>query len=219
MEYVAKTCRVVKTSEILSAEPEDGQTVVAITIDDAFSNVYENALPILKQYNLSAAVFAPVGNLGSAPQWDIEEGVDDRELPVMTYKQLIEIDRDGFEVFSHTFSHPRLTEVDEKKLHDEVAGSKRILERILGHEVTAISYPYGIHDDQVCKAVKQAGYSHGFTIEPVMIDRATDNFRIGRFEISPQESFVKFKLKCSGAFQASTALSSIKAIALRALKF
>lgn len=218
MEYLAKTYKVVRTSEIMAAEPEDGQAVIAITIDDAFRNVYENALPVLREYSLPAAVFVPVGNLGYTPQWDVEEGVGDKDMPIMTYQQLIEMDREGFEVFSHTFSHPKLTEVDKKKLYVEVAGSKRILERLLGHEVTAISYPYGIHNDRVCRAAKEAGYSHGFTIEPTMINGATDNFRIGRFEVSAEESLVKFKLKCSGAFQVSTALSSMKALALKAIK-
>jgi len=214
MGYLAKAYKVVKTSEIMKAQQDDAKGVIAITIDDAFSNVYENALPVLREFGLSAAVFAPVGNLGCKPHWEIEGSNEDSEMAIMSYQQLIDMDKEGFEIFSHTFSHPKLTEIDQKKLNVEIAGSKRILERLLGHEVTAISYPYGVHDDSVCKAAKKAGYDHGFTIEPIMVDDSTDQFRIGRFAVSAEDSLVKFKLKCNGAFHASMALSAIKAFTL-----
>ncbi|MBW8015853.1 MAG: polysaccharide deacetylase family protein [Planctomycetes bacterium] len=213
MKYLADTYKVVKPSEIKSTDPDNHEHLVAITIDDAFKNVYENALPILKDFDLPAAVFAPAGNLGSRPLWHIPEGCQTKQYQIMTDQQVLDVDRQGFEVFSHSYSHPMLTEIDGDELINEIVGSKQHLEQLLGHEVTAISYPHGDHDEKVRDAVKQAGYTLGFTISPAMVNENTDPMKIGRFKVMPDESFVKFKLKCSGAFHAMAAIYSLKAAA------
>lgn len=215
MKYLADTYKVVKPSEIRTIQPDNNEHLVAITIDDAFENVYENALPVLKDYDFPAAVFAPVGNLGEKPRWYIPDGCESKEFTVMTDRQIIDVDRQGFEIFSHTLSHPRLTEIDNNMLNQEIAESKDYLEQLLGHEVCAISYPHGDHDERVCGAAVEAGYTLGFTVSPAMIGKTTDSMKIGRFKVMSDESLVKFKLKCSGAFHVLQALYSLKSVALR----
>jgi hypothetical protein len=100
-------------------------------------------------------------------------------------------------------------------MYAEIAGSKSYLENLLGHEVAAISYPHGDYDERVCNAVMEAGYLHGFTVEPAMINDATDCFRIGRFDVSPTDSLFKFKLKCSGGYHTSSALSVLKSLVFK----
>ena len=63
MEYLAGNCTVVKASNIRSAEANGNGRVVAITFDDAFENVMENAVPILKEHALSASIFVPAGDI------------------------------------------------------------------------------------------------------------------------------------------------------------
>lgn len=219
MKYLAHTYQVVKPSEILSIDPGDDKQLVAITIDDAFENVYDYALPILKEYDLPAALFAPVGNLGDKPRWEIPESSEAKDFALMTKQQIIDVDRQGFEVFSHTFSHPKLTEINADQLINEIVGSKKYLERLLGHEVAAISYPHGDHDQRVCSEVMQAGYTLGFTVSPAMINETTNSMRIGRFKVTPDESLIMFKLKCSGAFHALQTLYSFKAALLKSINF
>jgi peptidoglycan/xylan/chitin deacetylase (PgdA/CDA1 family) len=214
MEYLARRCTVVKASEIMVADMDGAKNVVAITFDDAFINVKENAIPVLKEYRLPASIFVPVADLGQRPHWGIPEDCPDKNEFVMSRQEILELDKDGFDVYSHTLSHPRLTELNEDKLLTELKDSKQILEKLVGHEVIGISYPYGSHDDRVCRIAKKCGYRLGFTIEPHTINNATGLLKIGRFSVSPRDSLARFKLKVSGAYQAVILLRKLKRILL-----
>lgn len=200
MAYLATKCFVVKPSKIMS-EPADGSKVVAaITFDDAFASVIDNAVPIMKKYELPAGIFVPVDNLGQKPRWEILGNISDKDEVVINKEQIVELDKEGFEIFSHTGSHSVLTKIDDDRLESELAGSKQNLENIIGHEVIGISYPQGAYDARVCEATRRAGYKLGFTIEPGLISSFTDDFRIGRTSVSPDDSLIKFKLKVNGAY-------------------
>ncbi len=210
MSYLARKCRVVRVSEILSVEPVDYNIIVAITFDDAFVSVLENGLPVLKRHGLTASVFVPTGNLAQPPKWDIPEDSLDRNEMVMSKEQLADIDKDGFELLSHTVSHCVLTEQNNRGLRRELSLSKLTLENITGHEVCGISYPHGIYDSEVCSVARQVGYLSGYTIEPWVADGRTDSMKIGRVSVSPGDSLFEFKLKVRGAYQVVGFLRTIK---------
>ena len=183
---------------------------VAITFDDAFLNVKENAVPILKRHNLPAGIFVPAGNLGQLPRWNIPDGHCDKNETVMNQEQIAELHKDGFEIFSHGFSHAPLTEIDDGELEAELKRSREALQEIVGQETIGISYPHGAYDNRVCSAVQKANYKLGFTIEPSVIDGLTDTLRIGRVSVSPNDSLIKFKLKISGAYRVIRYIKSSK---------
>lgn len=210
MEYLARRCTVVKASEIMAADVGEAKNVVAITFDDAFVNVMENAVPILREYGLLGDIFVPVGNLGQIPHWEMPENYPDKNETVMSKEQIEQLDKEGFEIFSHTLSHPVLTEIQDGRLDVELIESKQALEGIVGHEVIGISYPHGSYDTRVRKAAEKAGYKLGFTIEPDVVDKATGCLEIGRVSVSPKDSLIKLRLKVSGAYHVVTYLRTLK---------
>jgi peptidoglycan/xylan/chitin deacetylase (PgdA/CDA1 family) len=209
MAYLAGNCAVIKPSEIKIADSNRRDHLVAITFDDAFVTIKENAVPILQEYRLPAGIFVPVDNLGRKPVWINGNSIDKDEV-VMTKQQIVELDRKGFEIFSHTLSHPVLTEISNCELEAELANSKHALEKTIGHEVYGISYPHGAYDLRVCDTAKRVGYRLGFTIEPQIVNNCTDDMQIGRFRVSPQDNLLKFKLKVTGAYQATRLLKKIR---------
>lgn len=210
MAYLAKNCFVVKPSQIKSSYVNEAKTLVAITFDDAFVSVIKNAVPILREYTLPAGIFVPIGNLGQMPHWKMPNNCPERNETIMNQEQIVELDNDGFEIFSHSFSHPVLTEIPNCMLEAELVNSKHALEKMLGHNVHAISYPHGAYDQRVCDAAKRAGYQLGFTIEPQIVDNFTDEMQIGRFRVFPGDNLLKFKLKVTGAYQVIGYLLSLK---------
>lgn len=210
MAHLAKNCHVVKASEINRVKTSAKQ-VVAITFDDGFVSVVKNAIPVLRKYGLTAAIAVPAGNLGQQPRWLLEDGGQRESELVVNEEQLLELDRAGFEVVSHTMSHLVLTKAEDDKLKFELVNSKQALEELVGHEVIGISYPHGAYDKRVCRAAEDAMYRLGFTIEPLMMDETTDNMRIGRFSVSPRDGLFKFGLKISGAYQVTSYLRALKA--------
>ncbi|HIJ71475.1 MAG TPA: polysaccharide deacetylase family protein [Planctomycetes bacterium] len=210
MDYLARSCKVVKPSEIMTAEAEGSKNIIAITFDDAFAGVKEHAIPVLREFGLPAGIFVPAGRLGQKSGWEVFDDFEDANGMVINEEQILELDKDGFEIFSHTYSHPVLTEVNDGRLEVELVESKNLLEGIVGHEILAISYPYGAYDARICEAAERYGYKLGFTIEPDMVCGATRCLEIGRFSVSPQDSLLKFKLKNNGAYQVAKYLRCLK---------
>ncbi len=215
MAYLARTCLVVKPSEIMTGRGEETKTVVVLTFDDGLVSVLVNALPVLKEYGLPAGVFVPTGSLAQRPDWVMYSDRPDGDEMVMNEQQIAALDHEGLEISSHTVSHLVLTDLDDAGLEAELVDSKRRLEEILGHKVSGISYPYGTCDDRVHQAAQKAGYEMGFTVEPNKVDGTTERLRIGRFEVSPCETFLQFKLKVDGAYHVAKYLRRLKAILSR----
>jgi peptidoglycan/xylan/chitin deacetylase (PgdA/CDA1 family) len=199
MAYLAANCTVAKVSEIKTADANGKDVVAAITFDDAFESVLENAVPILKSLRLPASIFVPTGNLGRSIGWSMPEQFDECDEKIMSAEQIVSLSDEGFEILSHTVFHPYLTSIDKRQLRTELRQSKKELETIIGRPVPAVSYPHGDFNCDVTEAARKAGYRFGFTIEPHLVD-GCDDMQIGRFAVSPADNIFKFKLKLNGAY-------------------
>jgi peptidoglycan/xylan/chitin deacetylase (PgdA/CDA1 family) len=197
--------RGVPAREALSA-PGDGRTV-AITFDDAYRSVLERAKPILDRHGMRASVYVPTDWAGreepmrwpGIDQWP--GGPHEHELTCMTWEQLASLEEAGWEVGSHTRSHPKLPEVeDDAALADELEGSRRVCEERLGRPCEAIAYPYGAHDERVVEAAGRAGYRYGLTLPGRLhAGRELAWPRIGIYRVDGAR---RFRLKVSPAMRA-----------------
>jgi len=215
MAYLAKECCTVKVSEIMTVPSNGSKVIVGVTFDDAFVSFRDNALPILHKYRLPAAVSVPTGNLGNPPNWAFDGYCHDADEIVMNEEQLVELDKAGYEILSHTVSHPRLTRIDDVKLEVELEDSKQTLERIAGHDIIAVCYPHGDYNDKVCDVAESLGYQVGFCVEPYSVDYSPNSFQIGRFKVSPTDNMLKFRLKVIGAYEVVKYLRRLKRMLFR----
>jgi peptidoglycan/xylan/chitin deacetylase (PgdA/CDA1 family) len=144
-------------------EPRWRRTL-AVTFDDAFLSVLERAYPILSSFGLPATVFVPTK---FAPQRQplLWPGVEHwsrtahaSELQSMDWSDLAQLASNGWEIGSHTDTHPRLTELDDTALEAELARSRAACQEHLG-ECKSLAYPYGAVDDRVAQKAAEAGYS------------------------------------------------------------
>lgn len=144
---------------------------VAITFDDAYLSVLELGKPILDEIGFPATVYAPTAYL-DAPErplsWD---GIDswiggeyEQELLPMSWDQLGELADAGWEIGSHTRTHPHLSRIDEGALREELAESRSTVEQRLGRPCPTLAYPYGDHDERVVEAAGAAGYAAAGTL-------------------------------------------------------
>jgi peptidoglycan/xylan/chitin deacetylase (PgdA/CDA1 family) len=140
---------------------------LAVTFDDAYSSVLELALPILERLGLPATVYVPTAFAESErplswpgiDQW--AGGPHAAELRALSWEGLGRLVDCGWEVGSHTRTHPRLTQLDDVVLTEELAGSRNDCERRLGLPCTSVAYPYGDVDDRVIDHARRAGYVTG----------------------------------------------------------
>ena len=109
-------------TDVVRQAPAD-KTVV-ITFDDAFASVKTYAEPVLSELGVKGTVFAPTDYVSRrAPlawagldHW--EEGPDAEELTPMTWDDLRELAELGWEIGSHSRTHPSLTSLGDNELAD-----------------------------------------------------------------------------------------------------
>jgi peptidoglycan/xylan/chitin deacetylase (PgdA/CDA1 family) len=146
-----------------AVEPGHGRRV-AITFDDAFRSVLELAKPVLEHYEMVGSVFAPTDFPGAGvplawpgiEQW--LSGPHEGELRCMSWEELDALAGGGWEIGSHTRSHPHLTRLDDAALAVELRGSREDCEERLGRPCVSLAYPYGDVDARVIRAAGEAGY-------------------------------------------------------------
>jgi peptidoglycan/xylan/chitin deacetylase (PgdA/CDA1 family) len=118
-----------------SEEPPTGRTV-ALSFDDGYRSVFDEALPVLRDVGFTATLF-----VNDAGQTDEPPPMEGRER--MTWKQIEKLRDAGFEIGAHTLTHPDLTRVGRSRMEAEIAGSRVGIESRLGVKVTSFAYPFG----------------------------------------------------------------------------
>jgi peptidoglycan/xylan/chitin deacetylase (PgdA/CDA1 family) len=146
------------------ARGEAPRKAVAVTFDDGYRSNLTQGLPVLKELGIPATVFVPTAHMGtetpmSWPGIDNWIGTEhEHELMPLSWEELRQLQGHGWEVASHTVSHPHLPAIDDEALARELGDSKRACERELGTTCATLAYPYGDHDDRVADAARDAGY-------------------------------------------------------------
>jgi peptidoglycan/xylan/chitin deacetylase (PgdA/CDA1 family) len=178
-----------------------GRHYVAVTFDDGFENVVENALPELVKRNIPATLFIPTGYLGKKPGWIINLKNNKINEPVMNVVRLQSLQTDLIRIGSHSVNHRSLTQLHEEEAMLELVDSKMYLETLLHGKITSFSFPYGAYNNIVLELAKKAGYKNVFCSWPLFPPSMMNGFLIGRTPASPDETALEFRLKIMGAYQ------------------
>ncbi len=174
---------------------------LAITFDDAFASVIVHAHPVLAALKLPGTVFAPTRFISSGgplswpgiSHWS--ETPAAAELACMSWEQLGELVESGWEIGSHTSTHPRLTTLDDPSLKDELESSRDAVARHLEVPCTTVAYPYGDVDQRVAEAARTAGYRAGAALSSRL--ERKDVLRFPRVGIYHGDHSWRFRLKMS----------------------
>ena len=142
---------------------------VAITFDDAFTSVIDNALPELGARGFPCTIFVPSGVLGRNPDWPME-GNSDRTEVVIDAARLRELRDPLVAIGAHSVSHPRLTRLAPGRARDEIGGSRAAIAELTGGSVTLFAFPYGDYD---AKVVEIAGKKASSTYLLSCLNRLT----------------------------------------------
>ena len=146
--------------------------VVVVTFDDGYRSTLL-ARPVLDALGWPATVFvvtdfAETGRLLAWPGIDEWVGGEhEQELTPLGWGELGDLAGAGWEVASHTVSHPYLTTLGDAELALELERSRSIIAGRVGSCET-IAYPYGDADARVAAAAEAAGYLAGCTLPIAM---------------------------------------------------
>jgi peptidoglycan/xylan/chitin deacetylase (PgdA/CDA1 family) len=159
---------------------------LVITFDDGYLDNFENAAPVLEKLSLPATFFVITRWIGTdvVPFWDEQQGVSH---PWMTWDHVRALHRRGFDIGSHTRTHPDLGTLTGAKVAEEIFGSRFELESALGAHVQSFAYPYGgwSHLTEASRSVvKAAGFRCCCSNFGGTIAAGTDPFHVRRVPIS-----------------------------------
>ena len=164
-----------------------------LTFDDCYTDLLDNALPILEEKKIPAIAFAVSRLLGDTNAWD--RGIGAPQLPLLDATQLAELASRGVEIGSHSRTHPLLPDADDEALATEMSGSMDDLQAIGITRPRFLAYPFGAHDARVRRAAKRANFSAAFTVEPMAFRVTDDAMQIPRIEIMRSDSGRSLLLK------------------------
>jgi len=158
--------------ETLSAAlaAEHGEPSLVVTFDDAFRSVLEHGLPVLRRLGAPATLFVPTDFAAEAApmtwstlgRWLGTE--HERELRCMSWQEVRQMAAEGWEIGSHTCSHPRLTALGQAEASAELARSRQICEEQLQRPCPALAYPFGLYDEDTVRLAADAGYQAAVTL-------------------------------------------------------
>jgi peptidoglycan/xylan/chitin deacetylase (PgdA/CDA1 family) len=125
---------------------------VALTFDDGYKSFLGYAYPVLKELGFTATLFVYTDYVGvgrNALSWD-----DLRRLA-----------DEGFGLGAHSKTHSELRRRSSesapayaRRIHTELTAPRELFQARLGRTPRALAYPYGAHDDEVIRKVRDDGY-------------------------------------------------------------
>ena len=133
---------------LLEEEAGNGSPLVVVTFDDGEMNNFTEALPVLKKYGFKAYFFVISRQIGRSGY--------------MGWPELRALMGEGMVIGSHGLTHEILTNITDIQMEEELAASKRHLERNLETEITSLSIPRGFFNEKIIRKAREVGYKHIF---------------------------------------------------------
>jgi peptidoglycan/xylan/chitin deacetylase (PgdA/CDA1 family) len=198
MEYLKKNCDVVSLDEILHCIKEGRdlpKKPVAITFDDGYYSVYQNAYPILKKRKFPATVFITTGYVQKYMP------LNRIQLKMLGWNEIKEMSNNDVTIGAHTITHPDLEQVDLETAKKEILGSREEIELNIGKDVRYFASPYGRENEEIGNLVKSMDFDYAFgrLSSKMLIQKGSNYLILRRTEIDSSVAFWMFKVKLTKA--------------------
>lgn len=151
---------------------------VVITLDDGYSDLYTAAFPILEAHGFSAVAYI-VSGFVDQPRY-------------VTHAQVVQMDRAGIEIASHTVDHANMGTTNVGYITYEIVQSKYWLERLVGHAVTDFAYPSGRYSYVSIQLLSQYGYDTAVIEDGSSLHSLANRYIWGRVRVGGGESLQDF---------------------------
>jgi peptidoglycan/xylan/chitin deacetylase (PgdA/CDA1 family) len=174
----------------------------AVTFDDGYRSVLLAGFPVLERLGVPGTVFPSIAYIdseqplvGPALQHWLASAYRP-ELESMTWDELRQVAASGWEIGSHTVTHPHLPQLSDVELQSELVDSKERLEREIGRPCRTLAYPSGRFDDRVMHGAAVAGYEVAGAL-PRKFPGNPSPLAWPRISVSRDDNIVTFALKVS----------------------
>ncbi len=151
---------------------------VVITLDDGYADLYATAFPILHSHKFKAVAYIVTSFVGQSRY--------------VTAAQVLEMDRNGIEIASHTVDHANLSKASLYWAEAQLISSKTWLENLTAHSIVDFAYPSGKYSATVVAALEATGYDTAVTEVFGTLHSRADRFLWTRVRVGGGESLSEF---------------------------
>jgi peptidoglycan/xylan/chitin deacetylase (PgdA/CDA1 family) len=135
-------------AEQVHVQPVQTETVVSLTLDDAYENHWLYAVPLLQSHNMNATIY-PITSDSDGPY-----------QCCMSWAQLRTLQSQGDDIGSHTVDHPNLTTLTTDQITQQVCGSRDDMTSNGIQQPESFAYPFGSYNSTVETVVGQCGFTN-----------------------------------------------------------
>ena len=160
---------------------------VVLTFDDAYTDFYSAALPVLREHGFRATLYVPTAYVGATTRFNVSIGEQNRA--VLSWRALADIAAEGIEVAAHSHTHPQLDRVPAAVISDEARRCRGLLEDELGVAVDGFAYPFGDRNRAARAAVADAGYRYAFAVAELMTAPGDDVLTLPRLTVNAGSAY------------------------------
>lgn len=146
---------------------------IVLSFDDGYLSHYTHAKPVLRKLGWPGVLYLTTKSIGPGG---------------LTVHQLQSLLRAGWEIDSHTLTHPDLTTLDDAALARELEDSRKALRKRFKVPVNFFAYPAGRNDARVRKATQAAGYLAATTVAEGVARGADDPFALKRVRVNATDT-------------------------------
>ena len=152
-----------------------GGKILAVTFDDALRSVLREGHPVLSRLGVPATVFVPTDYAATQEPvaWaGMERWLGtphEEELGCMTWEELRGLRDRGWEIGSHTRSHPDLLALENGEAAAEMLESRYECEREMEQSCELLAYPFSSYDRRVKEIAKASGYAAAVILDSQLV--------------------------------------------------
>jgi peptidoglycan/xylan/chitin deacetylase (PgdA/CDA1 family) len=155
---------------------------VCITFDDGCETDLIAAAPVLLEFGFNATFYLTAGFLNT-PGY-------------LNAGQVRDLDAQGFQIGSHSMTHPYLSDLTEAELKREIVDAKILVETIVGHSIEHFSCPGGRYDQRTLQMARQAGFATVANSKFHSNSPTTDPYELGRVAMLRNLTIDEFSATC-----------------------
>jgi peptidoglycan/xylan/chitin deacetylase (PgdA/CDA1 family) len=149
--------------EMLQSNKVKRPTVV-LTFDDGYGDNFINLRAIVEETGVPVTMFVSSDHINRGTPFGHDASFGDHDFLPLTWAELRQMQRDGFEIGSHTRTHFDCGSQDRTALQNEIAGSKADLEQHIGQPIQYFSFPFGLPENMSVEAMEIAARTYPYIL-------------------------------------------------------
>ena len=193
----------IRARDLLAEWPKllSQERIVLLTFDDGYAAHRDIVADLLTKRGMTATFFVLTMFLAKTRSSVI---FSQHEQTFLCHEDLRLLSQAGFELGSHSHTHPLSGTVSPYQFYHEARRSRDILAEVLGYQVESFAYPYGrerAYTTTTRRILERIGYKIAFTQAETGLSVSSDLLELPRVGINRYDNVKTLRRKLHGGYE------------------